>query len=412
MHNTLFESFFHGTPDKRNLEGKKGIHIGSQLAATQALEARIGVPVVGSWDGSREYGKTLLAGRVRLKEISAERGYGVETGYNCGADIPDDDYYPQERKTQALYSDRSIVPYDATPSVFSVELTGKMSNTAYNPHSDSTANRLMNRYSKSGNAKQGYFYRNDAEDEGSISAVVPDTSFIQFEGVDYVTNTRKFINDIINVLLTLTASDFEQSYVGMNAKYKAPEFRIEATAGIIPTNIPLHIVIRPYSDKYIGLMDTSLNPPALVIFDGNPPESIDDCYRVFVTALEQNKQLYAHELVHLYDRIKFDLPKYRRPSENSVKHHINMLQTKNDRIVDSGMIQYLNAPTEINARIVSAIDDAIANNKVATFDEFKNYILNNAQIKLSNVQSNNPTHFTEANYKKIIKMIYMVYQEL
>lgn len=89
-----------------------------------------------------------------------------------------------------------------------------------------------------------------------------------------------------------------------------------------------------------------------------------------------------------------------------------MLQTKNDRIVDSGMIQYLNAPTEINARIVSAIDDAIANNKVATFDEFKNYILNNAQIKLSNVQSNNPTHFTEANYKKIIKMIYMVYQEL
>ena len=63
--------FYHGSTDK-NLEGKNGIHIGTKLAATQALESRIGVPSDGEWDGTREYGKTLLAGKKRLNEIEKE----------------------------------------------------------------------------------------------------------------------------------------------------------------------------------------------------------------------------------------------------------------------------------------------------------------------------------------------------
>lgn len=410
----LFESFYHGTPDRRNMTGKKGIHIGTKLAATQALESRIGVPADGIWDGTREYGKTLLAGRKRLEELSTERGYSLATGFNCGNDVPEENYYPEQRKSRATYSDRSEVLMDATPSIFSVNITGKMSNTAHQPHSDSTANRLMNRYSKSGNAKSGYFYKNDAEDAGSISAVVPDTSFLQFEGVDYVARARQFTSDIISALLNLTESDIANSYVGMNAKYKAPEFSIENTADITPSGVPLHIVLRPRHQEYGGMMDTSINPPALVLFAGDRPQTLDDCAKTIIGELNDNTQLYVHELVHLYDRNTFDLPVYRRPSASQMKSHANAITASNPSVgsIDKEMLRYLNSPTELNARVVSAIDDAITAGKIRTFDEFKNSVLGNNQVMVGGLKHNNPTKFTRENYAKILKLLYKVYKDI
>lgn len=50
---SMNDVFYHGSTDK-GFHGKKGIHVGTKLAATQALEARIGVPAEGEWDGTRE----------------------------------------------------------------------------------------------------------------------------------------------------------------------------------------------------------------------------------------------------------------------------------------------------------------------------------------------------------------------
>ena len=170
--------FFHGSTDK-NLEGKNGIHIGTKLAATQALEARIGVPSDGVWDGTREYGETLLAGKLRLIQIEKERGYYLISGYNCGKDIPEEDYYPTERNYRATYSDGTPIPFNCKPIIFPVQIIGIMSNTPYKPHSDNKANSMMIRNLKIGNAKSGYFYTNIGEDAGSISAVVPNASFLK-----------------------------------------------------------------------------------------------------------------------------------------------------------------------------------------------------------------------------------------
>jgi hypothetical protein len=170
--------FYHGSTDKQLL-GKKGIHIGTKLAATQALEARIGVPAEGEWDGTREYGKTLLAGKIRLKEIEKERGYYVTTGHNSGSDVPDDNYYPKERKERATYSDRTPISFNSKPIIFPVKIIGRMTNSPHQPHSDDRANSMMIRNLKMGNAKSGYFYTNIGEDEGSISAVVPNESFLK-----------------------------------------------------------------------------------------------------------------------------------------------------------------------------------------------------------------------------------------
>lgn len=172
--------FYHGTPDKNTI-GKKGIHIGTKLAATQALDSRIGVPVLEEWDGTREYGKTKLAGKKTLKQKQHELGYYCATGFNCGSDIPEEDYYPTQRKERAKYSDGSLIPFTAKPIILKVSIVGQMSNTPNNPHSDSKANSMILRNMKLNNAKSGYFYTNDAEDEGSISAVVPDFSFLKLE---------------------------------------------------------------------------------------------------------------------------------------------------------------------------------------------------------------------------------------
>lgn len=170
--------WWHGSTDK-NLAGKKGIHVGTKTAATQALEARIGVPAKGEWDGTKEYGKTLLAGSKRLQEISREKGYSVTTGYNIGHDIPEEEYYPTDRKYRARYSDNTFVPFNSKPIIFQVSIVGRMTNTPNNPHSDERANSMILRNLKMGNAKSGYYYTNIGEDEGSISAVVPDSSFLK-----------------------------------------------------------------------------------------------------------------------------------------------------------------------------------------------------------------------------------------
>lgn len=167
--------FYHGSTDK-NMEGKKGIHVGTKLAATQALEARIGVPAVGEWDGTREYGKTLLAGK---KTLSNPENRWKSTGFNCGKDVPKDDYYPEQRERRAVYSDGTPIPLNSKPIVFPVKIVGTMTNMPYSSHSDVKANSMMLRNLKMGNAKKGYYYVNDGEDSGSISAVVPDKSFLQ-----------------------------------------------------------------------------------------------------------------------------------------------------------------------------------------------------------------------------------------
>lgn len=170
-------TFYHGTPDNR-LTGSHGIHVGTLKAATQALEARIGVPAEGTWDGTREYGKTLLAGEKRLGELEKERGYFLKTGHNC-RNVPEENYYPGDRDIRAKYSNGSEVPMDCKPVIFKVEIAGPMSNGVNSPHSDQVANGLMMRGLRKGNAKRGFYYTNIGEDEGSVSAVVPDKSFLR-----------------------------------------------------------------------------------------------------------------------------------------------------------------------------------------------------------------------------------------
>jgi hypothetical protein len=158
--------------------GKKGIHVGTYDAAKQALEARIGVPAVGEWDGKRKYGETLLAGKNTLKNIYNSTGKYVSTGYNCGDDVIIEDYYPSERELPT-YSDGTKIDLNCYPIIFPVKIIGQMTNTINTPHSDITANSLIIRNLKLGNARRGYYYINDGEDVGSISAVVPSGKFLE-----------------------------------------------------------------------------------------------------------------------------------------------------------------------------------------------------------------------------------------
>mgnify|MGYP003423105453 FL=1 len=159
--------WYHGSASGDLRGGVNGLHLGTKKAATQALNATIGIPVEGEWDGTREYGKTLLKGKNKL-------GTYEVTGYNC--DAPEEDYYANGK---AKYSNREPIPLTVKPEIRAYRIIGKMTNTVNNPYKDFRANGMMKGQLKKGNARSGYFYKNDGEDVGSISAVLPNGSHVQ-----------------------------------------------------------------------------------------------------------------------------------------------------------------------------------------------------------------------------------------
>lgn len=167
--------FWHGTASQDLRGGITGLHVGTYQAAKEALEATIGIPVKGEWDGKREYGKTKLCGQKRLR--TGEKGKYRITGYNC--DALENDFYPEENSKKATFSNRTEIPLNCKPIIFPCIITGAMTNSKSYPHSDQMANSMMKGQLKKGNAKSGYYYTNDGEDAGSISAVVPNSKFIE-----------------------------------------------------------------------------------------------------------------------------------------------------------------------------------------------------------------------------------------
>ena len=167
------KKWWHGSASGDLRGGKSGLHLGTRYSAHIALSARIGHPVDGNWDGMREYGKTKLAGQQRIRD----RGMSC-TGHNC--DAPEHDYYPHEHsRGLPKHGDGSRVNPSHKPEVKSYRITGKMSNMPHQPHSDTKSNALMAGSLKKGNARRGHYYKNDSEDEGSISAVVPNSKHIE-----------------------------------------------------------------------------------------------------------------------------------------------------------------------------------------------------------------------------------------
>jgi 8-oxo-dGTP diphosphatase len=156
-------TFYHGTPDARSWDkgSTYGIHVGTYEAARQALEARIGAPAEGEWDGTREYGSTPI--------VSNAKNMGYGTGLSARG---------EPRHEEATYSDGSPVPHDARPSVFPVHIVGPMTNHPAAPMDDAQANGRMRGQITRGTARRGYYYRNSGEDSGSVSAVVPSAAHL------------------------------------------------------------------------------------------------------------------------------------------------------------------------------------------------------------------------------------------
>jgi hypothetical protein len=172
--------WYHGSPT--GFPGTTGpIHVGTQIAARQALEARIGVPAdLQGWNGNREYGKTLLAGTDKLESI--ERGETPyydkypNSGYNV--DAPKEDYYPTKMPTMGWGAGATLMTSNMQPAVRAYQIAGPMGNRPDTPYSDTQANGLAKAQQTRGGGKHGFYYKNIGEDSGSISAVVPNRNHL------------------------------------------------------------------------------------------------------------------------------------------------------------------------------------------------------------------------------------------
>jgi len=75
--------------------------------------------------------------------------------------------------TNNTISNGEIISLDSHPNIISYYIVGQMSNSTYSPTSDQRANAMMKSFKKRDMARRGYYYINDGEDPGSVSAVVP-----------------------------------------------------------------------------------------------------------------------------------------------------------------------------------------------------------------------------------------------
>jgi hypothetical protein len=173
--------WYHGSPIGE--PGPTGpVHVGDAAAAKIALEARIGIPADGKgWNGDREYGKTLIAGTDTLAKLAKQGYHGgyPGTGYNSGGlnkPVPKEDYYPTDSRAYraTMGSKEAAVPFDAKPAVGQYNIVGRMNNTDNRPGTDNGANRQTHR-----TMTGGLYYKNVGEDSDSISAVVPDRTYLR-----------------------------------------------------------------------------------------------------------------------------------------------------------------------------------------------------------------------------------------
>jgi hypothetical protein len=172
--------WYHGSPTGE--PGPTGpVHVGTAQAAKEALEARIGIPADGKgWNGDRKYGETLIAGKDTLAALAKQGYHGgyPESGYNAGGPnkpVPKEDYYPTDRRADAaVFGDKTPIPFDAKPSVAQYNIVGRMNNTVNRPGTDNGANRQTHR-----TMTGGLYYKNVGEDSDSISAVVPDRTYLR-----------------------------------------------------------------------------------------------------------------------------------------------------------------------------------------------------------------------------------------
>ena len=184
---------WHGSGSGELVGGRTGLHLGTYNAAKQALEAHLGVPAEGEWIGTREWGKTPLAGRERMLEIDP-RGY-LRTGYNV--DAPAENYLPVR---PIKYASGENMPADVRPSILPYRITGEMVNQPYSPYEDFAANARMAGLLTRGNARRGIYYENIGEDPGSISAVVPGGSHVEPIDLKSLLETGKYAHggEVVN----------------------------------------------------------------------------------------------------------------------------------------------------------------------------------------------------------------------
>lgn len=166
--------FWHGTPSGDLTHGVSGLHLGTHRAATEALETRIGRPAEGEWLGDRSYGDTLLSGRRRFLDA-----HETPTGINSVASLEDYLANTLRDDRRPLYSNGREVDLEDKPYVHPFSIVGPMANRPRSPYKDFDANERMQGNITRGNARRGLYYKNEAEDVGSISATVPGPSHVE-----------------------------------------------------------------------------------------------------------------------------------------------------------------------------------------------------------------------------------------
>ncbi len=272
-------------------------------------------------------------------------------------------------------------------------------------------------------------------DPNTMSAIIEAYDTI-FEGFDYVKEARRFANNVIAAMMDVTESDFVNSYAGdrnevnkmLSMLGKTFVLNTPEITSQMPNGTPLFIFFThprtkgSYRKVEAGMIP-NLNRPMFMFFQGNPhKQTPEELYQVFMNTVSEQTQTITHELVHLYDKMtkgkvilnnKYPLSKTNKVYDSIRNTNDELLKDpEHAKDITPDTIRYMNSPAEVNARLVSAVDAAIAEGHTSSWDDFYAHVMNNPQIKPTKIKNTNQTMFSDENYKKIVRNLHKVYSNL
>lgn len=236
-----------------------------------------------------------------------------------------------------------------------------------------------------------------------------------FEGAEYIKSTTDLATRLYNYFINLPIDEWHKNKIRLNRDGHYIIYRFNDVESIPRINIMADVKQRNIHGIYTRMLHT--NDPMIVcpMVDDemwykwveqefqNTPEDI-------VNHMRDKKTTAIHEFVHLIDDMR-DINKHKISDKSAaklvpgIKSKISDYNGIPDKII-ADEAQYLNTPTEFNARFLSAVRDAISNGDTDTFFEFTQSVRFNRQMLSIR------DHFTPENKKRYMKWLYLAYEAI
>lgn len=237
-----------------------------------------------------------------------------------------------------------------------------------------------------------------------------------FENTEYIKRTVDWANRIYTALISIPPEYWHAKKLMLRRDSQFIAYRFNNIEGIDRLVIAAGRVQRNTQGVYGTMADTK--DPAIILpmvddklWDEWTKSEFFDAPEDMITRLRALRPTTIHELTHLLDDHKNGGFNDHKMSDTEATRR--MKQTKKemswayDGLPDKYItqdIQYMNKPTEFNARFIASVQNAVEMGRTSSFEDFSLCIRNDSQM------GSVLPYITPENKKRFLKWLYQAYE--